>query len=186
MGNKCCLARCQKIEEDINFNLKSKSSECFTRARALKGQMPTGSFFVSEHVVMFDKTATKIHQTPSLPPPPAKRNCRCFRVEGARSDFLLVRERDVPLRQIPCSLFEFVLGGLSHCEQPSVATHTIARVGWGLWGTAGWRAINIHGPGAHSLLYSSVKIQWRWHYFQRIKVGLFLLETVCSYVTALT
>lgn len=120
------------------------------------------------------------------PPPPAKRNCWCFRVEGARSDFLLVRERDVPLRQIPCSLFEFVLGGLSHCEQPSVATHTIARVGWGLWGTAGWRAINIHGPGAHSLLYSSVKIQWRWHYFQRIKVGLFLLEMVCSYVTALT
>lgn len=120
------------------------------------------------------------------PPPSWKLNRWRFRVEGARSDFPLVRERDVPLRQMPCSLFEFVLGGLSHSEQPSVAAHTIVCVGWGLWGTAGWRAINIHGPGAHSLLYSSVKIQWRWHYFQRIKVGLFLFETVCSNVTALT
>lgn len=133
-----------------------------------------------------------VTQTQQTPFSTWKLNCSYFQVEGACSHFVLVHDLDGPLRQIRWSLFEFVLGGLSHCKQRSVTAHTIACVGWGSRGTAVGRwAINIYSPGAQSLLYSSVKIQLSWHYFQRIKVGfLFLfssfLEMVWADVTTLT
>lgn len=100
-----------------------------------------------------------------------KLNRWCSQVQSASSYFL----PRVPLRQIPCSLFEFVLAGLSHCKQRSVTAHTIACVGWGLWGTAVGRwAINTYSPGAQSLLYSSVKIQLSW--FSETQSCLFLFR----------
>lgn len=187
------LAICQKIEEGINFNLKSKLSErLFHQSECSKGQIYPGwlllcfwrglALHVNEGMWCLTKKglAAQIQQAPFSS---WKRNRWCSQVQSAGSYFL----PRVPLRQIPCSLFEFVLAGLSHCKQRSVTAHTIACVGWGLWGTAVGRwAINTHSPGAQSLLYSSVKIQLSWHYFQRFKVAFFFLETVCAYVTKLT